>query len=214
MSDVTPSVGSAANWAERGLFGAASVFGVWALLTAAQAHFYRSLPVPAAPATTVVLPGEGVVDRTDPSGRHGVPAGTWVARLEAPSIGLAATVIEGSSDQQLARAAGHIEDTAYPGEPGNVGIAGHRDTTFRPVRKLKVGDLLRLTTTGGVFDYRVERAWVVEPDEVSVLDPTPTPALTLVTCYPFTFIGHAPQRYIVRATLDPRDASTDARFHR
>ena len=101
----------------------------------------------------------------------------------------------------LARAAGHIEDTALPGDPGNVGIAGHRDTTFRPVRNLKAGDILRLTTTSGAFTYRIDRTFIVDPEDVYVLDPTDVPSLTLVTCYPFTFIGHAPKRYIVRATL-------------
>jgi sortase A len=124
-----------------------------------------------------------------------------VARLEAPSVGLAATVLEGSTDDMLARAAGHIENTALPGEPGNVGIAGHRDTSFRPVRKLDVGDVITLVTRTGRFQYRISRTFVVKPDRVSVLDPTVEPSLTLVTCYPFTFIGHAPMRYIVQAEL-------------
>jgi sortase A len=130
-----------------------------------------------------------------------------VAKLEARSVGLTATVIEGSSDDMLARAAGHIEDTALPGERGNVGIAGHRDTTFRPVRRLAVGDRIALTTSAGRFDYRIVRTFVVKPDAVWVLDPTPRPSLTLVTCYPFTFIGHAPMRYIVQAELQGRTGS-------
>jgi len=116
-------------------------------------------------------------------------------------VGLSATVIEGSTDQMLARAAGHIENTAFPGEAGNAGIAGHRDTTFHAVRKLQVGDRLRITTLAGSFDYRVDRTFIVKPEDVYVLAPTATPTLTLVTCYPFTFIGHAPKRYIVQATL-------------
>src|SRR6476659_3029147 len=100
------------------------------------------------------------------------------------------------------KAAGRIEDAAFPGEPGNVGIAGHRDTTFRAVRHLQVGGRLRLTTTRGVFDYRIVRTVIVNPRDVQVLDPTDTPTLTLVTCYPFTFVGRAPQRFIVQATRE------------
>lgn len=194
----------AAWWLERALFTCAFALGLWALLSAAQTHFYASLPVPAAPHARI-LPGDGapagVPSHEKHPSRSSLSPGAWVARLEAPSVGLAATVIEGSSDQMLARAAGHIEDTALPGEPGNVGIAGHRDTTFRAVRGLRAGDPLTLTTTNGVFHYEIERTFIVEPTDVYVLDPTSTPSLTLVTCYPFTFIGHAPKRYIVRAVL-------------
>jgi sortase A len=149
------------------------------------------------------LPGE------EPSAEAGHNAGplargTWLARLEAPSVHMAATVLEGSDDRTLGRAAGHIEYTPRPGEPGNVGIAGHRDTTFRPLRNLKVGDPLRLTTADGIYDYEVTRTWVVEPEDVEVLDPTEHPALTLVTCYPFNFLGTAPRRFIVRADLVSR----------
>jgi LPXTG-site transpeptidase (sortase) family protein len=196
-------------WLERALLATAFVFGLWALLAAAQTHFYASLPVPSGPSAAThltVLPGEGTnaahASAADmAAGAHSlrVSPGEWVARLEAPSVGLTATVIEGSSDQMLARAAGHIEETAFPGQPGNVGIAGHRDTTFRAVRGLRVGDTLTLTTVAGVFHYEIEQTLIVDPTDVYVLDPTDRPSLTLVTCYPFTFIGHAPRRYIVRA---------------
>src|SRR5439155_10573860 len=127
--------------------------------------------------------------------------GTWVARIDAPSVGLSSTVLEGSDDTTLARAAGHIEDTAFPGDSGNIGIAGHRDTIFRPVRNLHVGDPLVLTTSDRVFRYRIARTTVVEPEDVYVLDPSDHPTLTLVTCFPFEFIGHAPRRFIVSADL-------------
>ncbi|HEX4346821.1 MAG TPA: class D sortase [Vicinamibacterales bacterium] len=127
--------------------------------------------------------------------------GTVVARFDAPTVRLSANVLEGSTDDVLAKAAGHIEGTARPGEAGNVGIAGHRDTTFRAVRNLKIGDPILLKTTKGVFDYRIVSTQIVTPDAVWVLDPTDRPVLTLVTCYPFNFIGHAPKRYIVKANL-------------
>ncbi len=178
-------------------------FGAWAALTWTEGQFFKALPVPTAPSAPL-LPGEDPgAERTRvraPSVRSLAP-GEWIARLEAPSVGLSATVLEGSDEGTLARAAGHIESTALPGESGNVGIAGHRDTTFRPVRHLKIGDTLAVTTASRRFDYRISETMIVEPEDVYVLDPTPQPTLTLVTCYPFTFIGHAPQRFIVRAEL-------------
>ena len=192
-------------WIERALLCAGLVSGGWSLLAAAQEHFYRSLPIPAAPVAVSAarLPGEDPSDA--PVARHrttsAVAPGAWVARLEAPTVGLTATVIEGSSDAMLARAAGHIEGTAFPGDAGNVGIAGHRDTTFRPLRHLRVGDTLRVTTASRVLDYRIARTFVVNPEDVHVLDATDHATLTLVTCYPFTFIGHAPKRYIIQADL-------------
>jgi sortase A len=188
------------GWVERALLSAGLVFGGWSLLSAAQEHFYRSLPVPAVE-RAARLPGEEPSAASPPGGRTTIAQGEWVARVEAPAVGLTATVIEGSTDSMLARAAGHIEGTAFPGEAGNVGIAGHRDTTFRPVRRLRVGDRLRVVTAADTLDYRITRTLVVNPEDVYVLNPTEHPTLTLVTCYPFTFIGSAPQRYIVQAEL-------------
>ena len=108
---------------------------------------------------------------------------------------------EGSDDETLARGAGHIEDTAFPGEPATIGIAGHRDTTFRPVRDLRVGDPLELTTSDRIYRYLITMAFIVEPEDLYVLDPGDRPMLTLVTCYPFTYIGHAPHRYILQAVF-------------
>ena len=110
-----------------------------------------------------------------------------------------APLLEGSDDGTLARAAGHIEDTALPGQDGNIGIAGHRDTVFRPLRRIKVGDPLRIATADETYRYRVSQTLIVGPDDVYVLDPTDRPTLTLVTCYPFGSSPYSPQRYIVRA---------------
>lgn len=196
------------SWLERLCVATALVSGSWVLLHVAQADFYRRLPVPVPPATADVMPADAAVLPGDGRGalpvgdsRSHVAAGTWVARLEAPTVRLVATVIEGSTDDMLARAAGHIEETALPGMPGNVGIAGHRGTTFRPIQHLRVGDPLRLSTRDATYEYRVVRTFIVDPRDVYVLDPTTVPSLTLVTCYPFTFIGPAPRRYIIRAEL-------------
>ena len=105
----------------------------------------------------------------------------------------------GTDDFTLNRAVGHIDDTAVPGTNGNSGIAGHRDGFFRGLKDIGPDDVIELETLQGKEVYRVERTWVVSPEDVSVLDTTPARSLTLVTCYPFYYVGPAPQRYIVRA---------------
>jgi len=130
-----------------------------------------------------------------------------LAVLRIARIGLEVAVLEGTDDWTLNRAVGHIEDTAAPGAAGNSGIAGHRDGFFRGLKDVAVGDEVALETRAGIVRYRIERAWIVDPEDVSVLDPTPTRALTLVTCYPFYFVGSAPQRYIVRAVAQKRESS-------
>jgi len=127
------------------------------------------------------------------------PAPAPLAVLRIPKIRLEVPVLSGTDERTLDRAVGHIEDTAQPGTVGNAGIAGHRDGFFRGLKDLAAGDAIELETLQGKDVYRVERIWIVDPDDVSVLDPTSAPALTLVTCYPFYFIGSAPQRFIVRA---------------
>ena len=122
-----------------------------------------------------------------------------LAVLRIPRIRVEVPVLEGTDDSTLNRAVGHIEDTAKPGTQGNSGIAGHRDGFFRGLKDIRAGDVIEIETLGSVETYRVERTWIVEPEDVSVLDPTATPSVTLVTCYPFYFVGSAPQRFIVRA---------------
>ena len=127
------------------------------------------------------------------------PAPAPIAVLRIPKIGLEVPVLPGTDDRTLDRAVGHIEDTAQPGTDGNSGIAGHRDGFFRGLKDITPGDEIELDTLWGTDVYRVERTWVVKPEDVSVLDQTSTPTLTLVTCYPFYFVGSAPLRFIVRA---------------
>jgi sortase A len=125
-----------------------------------------------------------------------------LATLRIPRIGLRVNVLEGTDDFTLNRAVGHIADTAAPGSTGNVGLAGHRDGFFRGLKDIAVGDLIEVGTGGRVDKYRVQKIWIVAPGDVWVLDPTDSPALTLVTCYPFYFIGSAPKRFIVRAARE------------
>jgi sortase A len=129
----------------------------------------------------------------------GAAAPRPLAVLRIPKIHLEVAVLPGSDDATLDRAVGHVEETALPGADGNMGIAGHRDGFFRGLKDIAVGDRIELDTVNGMDSYRIVRTWIVEPEDVSVLDPTPTPTITLVTCYPFYFVGSAPQRFIVRA---------------
>ena len=126
---------------------------------------------------------------------------TPLAVLRIPRIRLEAPVLEGTGALTLNGAVGHIEDTAAPGTDGNSGIAGHRDGFFRGLKDIEPGDIVEIETLRGTEAYRVERAWIVDPEDVSVLSPTLARSVTLVTCYPFYFIGSAPQRFIVRAVL-------------
>jgi LPXTG-site transpeptidase (sortase) family protein len=118
------------------------------------------------------------------------------ANLTAPSP---AIVMEGAGKTILRRAAGHIPGTALPGEVGNIGISAHRDTYFRPLRNIERNDIITLTTAVAEYRYRVLSTKVVSPYDLAVLNPTADQSLTLVTCYPFYFVGAAPSRFIVRA---------------
>jgi len=127
------------------------------------------------------------------------PLGSLVGRIEIPRLGFKAIVLEGSDSSTLRVAVGHIPETAQPGEKGNFVVGGHRDTFFRPLKGIENGDQIEMVTPNGTYKYAVEWTQVVYPSETGVLKPTREPSLTLVTCYPFHFIGSAPQRFIVRA---------------
>jgi sortase A len=133
--------------------------------------------------------------------RRPMPApGSTVGRIEIPRLGVSAVIRAGVDARTLRLAVGHIPGTALPGEIGNIGLAAHRDTFFRSLEYVEPDDEIRLITPEGTLTFKVERTNVVEPTDTWVLDPTASPTLTLVTCYPFTYIGAAPQRFIVRAT--------------
>jgi sortase A len=122
--------------------------------------------------------------------------------LRLPDVDLVAPVYAGTGELALNRGLGWIEGTAPPGESGNVGIAGHRDGFFRALQDVGHGDVVELVTPDSTLRYRIDSTVVVDPDAVHVLAPTDSSVLTLVTCYPFYYVGHAPRRYIVRARLD------------
>ena len=128
-----------------------------------------------------------------------IKRGDVLGRLEIPRLGLSVAVLQGTSSRMLRLGAGHIEGTVLPGELGNSAIAGHRDTFFRALKDVRSTDEIRLQTAIGLFRYEVDWAKVVGPDDVSVLAPSTESALTLVTCYPFYFLGPAPNRFVVHA---------------
>ncbi len=127
------------------------------------------------------------------------PPGALVGLLSVPRLGLSTAVVEGDDSKSLSLSAGHLSDTPWPWQPGNSAIAAHRDGRFRALRHIKVGDDVRLRTSRGELRYRVRELSIVEPDDLTVLAPREKSSLTLITCYPFTYIGNAPKRFIVRA---------------
>jgi sortase A len=134
-----------------------------------------------------------------PKGAPAAAADGLIGRIEIPRLLFSAVVVEGIDKTSLQRAVGHIPGMALPGEPGNVGVAGHRDTFFRPLKDLRIKDQIRFSTSKGNFNYEVESLRVVTPDNVGVLASSGENVLTMVTCYPFYFVGPAPKRWIVRA---------------
>jgi len=126
--------------------------------------------------------------------------GSLVGRIDIPRLDLSAVVFEGTSDDTLARGVGHLRGSAGPGERGNLVLAGHRDTFFRELQGIRQGDEVNIKGPEGEFEYKVESTAIVEPDQTEVLKPSDDATLTLITCYPFRYIGNAPERFIVRAT--------------
>lgn len=138
-------------------------------------------------------------------------AGTPIARIGVPRLGLDAMVAEGITSSVLRRAVGRVPESALPGQADNIVLAAHRDTFFRPLEGIERGDLVVLESAAGRDEYVVEWTAIVEPDDISVAEAVGYPALTLVTCYPFYFVGDAPQRFIVRARHRDNPAAGSAR---
>lgn len=141
--------------------------------------------------------GRSLPDVTTPS--VPIAPGEIIGRVDVPRLNLSAAVAEGEDDSTLRKAVGHLSDTPMPWQNGNVAFAAHRDTLFRPLKNIRINDEVRVVTARGEFLYRVRKTQIVDPEDVSVLAPTARPSLTLITCYPFSFVGHAPQRFIVQA---------------
>jgi sortase A len=136
-----------------------------------------------------------------------------LAILRIPKIGLEVPIFNDTDDLTLNRGVGRILGTAKVGQPGNLGIAGHRDGFFRGLQSIAIGDAVELARPGHSDRYTVTQIRIVTPEDTYVLEPTSEPTLTLVTCFPFYFVGNAPKRYVVTASLESArqsDLSADA----
>jgi sortase A len=142
----------------------------------------------------VAAPGP---DHADSAVARGRPLG----RLRIERLGIDVMVAEGSDRRTLLRGPGHLEGSALPGEPDNCIIAGHRDGAFRRLGGARPGDRVEIATGGGTARYRVDAITIVDRDDASPLAPADRAILTLVTCHPFRYVGPAPRRFIVRASL-------------
>lgn len=177
----------------------ALAFACWGYLMLRQACFQRAesrvLQQQIAKASTSPQHEDLLAHAASIPLRHG----EMIGRLEIPRVNVSVIVLEGADSSVLDVAAGHIPGTALPGLSGNVGIAAHRDTFFRSLREIRVRDRLSFKTPAGIFQYAVESTEVVEPSDTGVLRQNAGEELTLVTCYPFNYIGSAPKRFIVHA---------------
>jgi LPXTG-site transpeptidase (sortase) family protein len=180
------------------IVGGALAFACWGYFWSEQLLFQRAAIHVLA---KQMVPGRGLINHpAEVRNRIASPrSGEVLGLLKIPRLRLSVIILEGVDSDILRRGAGHISGTALPGTLGNVGIAGHRDTLFRPLRDIRANDVIVLETPKGSFRYRVERTEVVEPTDVQVLHHTDDAELTLVTCYPFYFLGPAPKRFIIHA---------------
>jgi sortase A len=159
-----------------------------------EAHMFQAAKI-----REIEQPAETTPDTADTTPSP-PPIGAAIAEIEIPRVGLQAVVVQGDSDKLLRLAVGHMPQTALPGESGNMVFAGHRDSFFRALRSVRKGDQIVVDTHGGSYAYQVESTSIVEPTDLSVLQSTNgRRELTLITCYPFSWIGTAPQRFIVQA---------------
>ena len=179
-------------WIELGLLGLGVTCSVWWGVVSLQATRYQYEQRAVLERMRAAAPG--VVNDSVP-----LPSGSLIGLLDIPRLRLSAMIAEGDDDATLNMAIGHLSDTPFPWHDGNSALAGHRNTFFRPLQQIRVGDELRVSTVRGDFRYQVRETMVVGPDDVWVLNPTDRPMLTLITCYPFNYVGKAPRRFIVRA---------------
>ena len=204
MSDTVPQTESAATRLphlspsrrgsrrlERLLWIAGTTLLCTCLATAAEMLLARHTAAQITP-QSVIRPAESSTSEATPA---------VFGRVEIPALGLSTPLLSGDDSMSLTQGAGHIPGTAYPGGLGTVGIAGHRDTHFRGLSHVAKGMDIRLIDHSGTYHYRVTSTEIVTPDQVGVLDILSEPGLALITCYPFSYLGHAPKRFVVHAAL-------------
>jgi sortase A len=205
LSSVEASHRTTFRWIERSLiaFGLACLI-FYAIATAQTAIYQRRAKAEvsamiAARRLSEAPDAHRHVPETGPSSAPVIP-GDVIGRVEVPRLKLSAAVAEGDDDSTLGKAVGHLPDTPLPWQQnGNVALAAHRDGLFRPLKNIRLNDEVRVVTAQGEFFYRVRKTQIVDPGDVWVIAPTPRPTLTLITCYPFSFVGHAPHRFVVQA---------------
>ena len=200
---------SSVRWLEGGLFLIGLILGgVW-LWNYVEVHSFQSQEsqrleaglgledsmsiAASSPAKGTSAPGPAKQSKASAAAKGAI------GRIEIPRLKISGMIAEGTDNRTLKRAVGHVPKTSQPGEAGNVGLAAHRDGFFRGLGGVRKDDVIRIVTVRGTYSYRVEWMVVVDPHRVDVLDPTAERSLTLITCYPFNWIGHAPKRFIVRA---------------
>ena len=172
------------------------IFGLTALLwygaSLVRIHLYQGRSTAALDHENLFRPAKTIVDSMP-------KAGTLLGSISIPRVKVSSVIVEGTDEHTLTLSVGHIPGTAVPGCEGNVALAGHRDTFFRGLRNIRNRDEIVLTTSDGTHLYEVESTRIVWPDDVDVLKDVGRPLLTLVTCYPFYYVGSAPKRFIVQA---------------
>jgi sortase A len=196
-----PAGGSVHVWLQRALlaFGLACLL-FYAIVTANSWRYQRDAK--AAVNQMVSMERSPEIAEKLPDVSKPLATGELIGRVDIPRLKLSAAVAEGDDDKTLGTAVGHLPDTPLPWQQrGNVGLAAHRDGLFRRLEKIRLNDDVRIVTARGEYHYRVTKTHIVDPDDVWVLAPTVNPTVTLITCYPFSFVGNAPQRFIVQAEL-------------
>jgi len=180
-------------------FGLACLL-VYSVVTVNTWRFQRDAKIRVEKMVTIERPP--AVQERLPDVSRPLATGELIGRVDIPRLKLSAAVAEGDDEKTLGKAIGHLPDTPLPWQRhGNVALAAHRDGLFRPLEKIRLNDDVRIVTSRGEYHYRVTKTQIVDPDDVWVLAPTPAPTITLITCYPFSFVGNAPQRFIVQGEL-------------
>jgi sortase A len=182
------------RWTERSLFLVGGLAVSYVVLMLLHARFYQEVAGDSLE-RQIYAEAQGGASEL----RAVAKEGDVLGRIEIPRLGLAVAVLEGTTSRTLQVGVGHIEGTALPGGPGNIGIAGHRDTFFRVLKDIRTGDEIQLQTATSLSRYKVDWVQIVDPRDTAILSPSIDSAITLVTCYPFRFIGAAPERFAVHA---------------
>lgn len=190
----------ARTWLVRGLvvFGSACVLAYLGV-TVSTWQYQRDAKIRVEKMVTMERPPEVREKLPDVSMPR---TGDVIGRIDIPRLKVSAAIAQGDDEKTLRKAVGHLPDTPLPWHRhGNVGLAAHRDGLFRPLEKIRTNDDVRVVTPRGEYHYRVTKTHIVNPDDVWVLAPTKKPTITLITCFPFAYVGDAPQRFIVQAVL-------------